>query len=160
MIGYAKDFVRSFLKHDGGSPAVEFAIIAPMLLLMATGVIDFGMTVRAKSEVEAAARAALQKGFGNMWDTAAIALAGKDALSLDPAVQASLSVESFASCYCDGTLTGSGEACTKDTTCGGGGYPDFYLTVNVVRHHEMLLDYYVFPREITLTGSATARAQP
>ena len=155
-----KGFIASFRKNDLGSPAVEFALVAPVLLLMAAGVIDFGATVRAKSEVEAAARSALQKGFGNMWDAEAIATAGKDALSLDPDIQASVTIESFASCYCDGTLTGTGDDCTKTTTCGGGGYPDFYLTVNVVRQHEMMLDYYAFPKSFTLTGSATARTQP
>ncbi|WP_374655523.1 TadE/TadG family type IV pilus assembly protein [Dongia sp.] len=145
---------------DSGSPVVEFALLAPMLMLLACGLIDFGLAVRAKSQIEGAARAGLQKGFGNMWDAEAIAAAAKNAVSTDAGIQESLTVDSSASCYCDGVLTASGDDCTKSTTCGGGGYPDFYLTVDVSERHEMLLDYYLFPSELNIASSATARAQP
>lgn len=152
-------------KCERGSPATEFALIAPMLLLMSVGVIDFGMTVRAKSEVEASARAGLQKGFGDMWDTTDIETAAKDALSKDPAIQASAAVTSTASCYCNGTLTASGAGCTETmtvaTVCGAGGGPLTHtLTVDVSRQHKLMFNYYVLPTELTLTGSATARTQP
>lgn len=151
---------RDFRRNDKGSPAVEFALMAPILLMLTCGLVDFGLAVRAKSDVEAAARAGLQKGFGNIWDNDAISVAVKNAYSTDTAKQANITVESFASCYCDGTMTGSGDTCTKTTTCGGGGYPDYYLTVNVTEQYSMLLDYYLFPDTLSLSASAMARAQP
>jgi Flp pilus assembly protein TadG len=152
--------MKRYRRCEGGSPATEFALVAPMLMLLVCGLIDFGLAIRAKSEIEGAARAALQKGFGNMWDDEAIAAAAKNAISTDPLKQAAISVSSSASCYCDDVLTASGDDCTKSTTCGGGGYPEFYLTVNVTEQHEMMLDYYLLPKTLTLSSSATARAQP
>ncbi|MBI2254051.1 MAG: pilus assembly protein [Proteobacteria bacterium] len=155
-----KTWLKRLRRADRGAAALEFALVAPMLMVMATGLIDFGLAIRAKSEVEGAARAGLQKGFGNMWDAAAITTAAKNAFSTKTADQDSLTVEATPSCYCDGTMTASGSDCTKTTTCGGGAIVEYYLTVKVTQTHDMLLKYYVFPSQLTLTSSATARAQP
>lgn len=155
-----KNIFSRFRNCDSGAPAVEFALVAPLLMLMLMGTLDFGLAVRAKSETEAAARAALQKAFGNMWDAAAMTTAAKTALSSDPEVQNALSLSTMPSCYCNGTLTETGNTCTKETTCGGGGRPEYYLTIQVSRSHDMLLDYLVFPETLNLTASATARTQP
>ncbi|WP_374384141.1 TadE/TadG family type IV pilus assembly protein [Dongia sp.] len=152
--------LKRFLRDNSGSPAVEFALTAPILLMLTCGLIDFGLAVRAKSDIEAAARAGLQKGFGNIWDKDAISVAVKNAYSTDTAKQDNVTVDSFASCYCDGSMTGSGDSCTKTTTCGGGGYPDYYLTVNVTEQYSMLLDYFLFPDTLSLSANAMARAQP
>jgi Flp pilus assembly protein TadG len=155
-----KAMLKDFRDATRGAAATEFALVAPMLLVMAVGLIDFGLAIRAKSEIEGAARAGLQKGFGNMWDAAAISTAVKNAFSTNTADQDSLTVDASPSCYCDGTLTASGNTCTKTTTCGGGAIVEYYLTVKVTQTHKMLLNYYVFPSQVTLTSSATARAQP
>jgi Flp pilus assembly pilin Flp len=155
-----RNLLRRFRKSTSGAAATEFALVAPMLLVMATGLIDFGLAIRAKSEIEGAARAGLQKGFGNMWDKDAISAAVKNAFSSDTETQDSLTVNASPSCYCDGTMTASGDSCTKTTTCGGGAVMEYYLTVTVTQTHDMLLDYYVFPSEIELSSKATARAQP
>ena len=143
-----------------GAAATEFALEATMLMILAVGLIYFGLAIRAKSEIEGAARAGLQKGFGNMWDSAAISTAVKNAFSTDTTTQDSLTVNATPSCYCDGTLTASGNTCTKTTTCGGGAMVEYYLTVSVTQTHQMLVNYYVFPSQVTLSSSATARAQP
>jgi len=155
-----RTWFERFRTATSGAAATEFALVAPMLMLMACGLVDFGLAIRAKSDIEAAARAGLQKGFGNMWDDGAISAAAKNAFSADTATQATLTVDATPSCYCDGTLTESGDSCTVTTTCGGGAVVEYYLTVNVTQKHEMLLDYYLFPSEINLAGTATARAQP
>jgi len=155
-----RNLIKRLRRSTSGAAATEFALIAPMLLVMATGLIDFGMAIRAKSEIEGAARAGLQKGFANMWDTTAISTTVKNAFSTDTATQNSLTIASTPSCYCDGTMTASGNTCTKTTTCGGGAVVEYYLTVTVTQTHNMLLNYYVFPSSVTLSSSATARAQP
>jgi Flp pilus assembly protein TadG len=147
-------------KCERGTPAVEFALVAPLLIVMLMGVLDFGLAVRAKSETEAAARAALQKAFGNMWDESAMTSAAKEALSTDPDIQDTLSLSSTPKCYCDDALAESGDTCTKDTTCGGGGRPEYYLTVDVTRSYDMLLNYFVISDTLNMTASATARTQP
>jgi Flp pilus assembly protein TadG len=155
-----KDWFKAWRGATGGAAATEFALLAPMLMIMAVGLVDFGLAIRAKSDIEGAARAGLQKGFGNMWDKDAISAAVKNAFTTDTATQDSLTIDATPSCYCDGTLTASGNTCTKTTTCGGGAIVEYYLTVNVTQTHKMLLNYYVFPSQLTLSSSATARAQP
>lgn len=149
-----------FLRCQRGSPAIEFAILAPVLLVMGIGVVDFGLAVRAKSETEAATRAAMQKGFGNMWDVAAMTAAARDTISTDPVEQAATSVTAVPSCFCDGALSTTGAGCTKTTTCGGGGKLDFYLTVTVSRPYDLMMDYFVINSPMTLSADVFFRAQP
>ncbi|WP_374371136.1 TadE/TadG family type IV pilus assembly protein [Dongia sp.] len=160
MFNQFKHLLSRLRRCERGAPAVEFALVAPLLILMLMGTLDFGLAVRAKSETEAAARAALQKGFGNMWDTVAMTTAAKAALSYDPTVQDTLALSTMPSCYCNGVLTDSGDTCTKESTCGGGGRPEYYLTINVTRTYDMLLDYFIVSDTLNLTASATARTQP
>lgn len=157
MVSKLAQIAARFWRCESGSPAVEFAIVAPVLLLMTVGVIDYGLVVRDKSEAEAAARAGLQKGLGDMWNNDLITAAAKETISSDPDVQDTVTVEVTPSCYCDGVLTESGADCTKDTTCGGSAELTHYISVTVSRTHETLLDYYAIPQELSLSGSATSR---
>ena len=50
-------------RADGGAAAVEFALIAPLLLLMILGVTELGKIVYYRSVLESAARAGIQKAF-------------------------------------------------------------------------------------------------
>ena len=111
-MGRMKDLLHRWRHATSGAAATEFALIAPMLMVMAVGLIDFGVAIRAKSDIEGAARAGLQKGFGNMWDSTAISTAVKNAFSTDTATQNSLTITATPSCYCDGALSASGSRYT------------------------------------------------
>jgi Flp pilus assembly protein TadG len=48
--------LRAFLKNEAGSPAVEFALIAPVLLMLLMGIIEFGIAINNYIELTEAAR--------------------------------------------------------------------------------------------------------
>jgi hypothetical protein len=76
-------------KRDRGAAAAEFAIVAPVLLLLVFGIIDFGRMASVRVSLTGAARAGAQ----------AEAIPGADPLDAANAV------------FPGGGLTGSGSAC-------------------------------------------------
>ena len=102
-------------RRVGGIALVEFALVAPLLLLMLAGVLDYGMALRTAASVAAAARAGAQYGSsspGNAADTAGIQAA---AVNAAPDVT-NLSVTSSKSCQC----SGGGGAISCSGSCVGG----------------------------------------
>lgn len=84
-----------------GIALVEFALVAPLLLLLLAGVLDYGMALRTASSVAAAARAGAQYGTSDpvhISDTAGIQAA---AVNAAPDVH-NLSVTSATACQCPG----------------------------------------------------------
>ena len=57
-------------RDDAGAAAVEFALIAPLLLLMVLGVTEMGKIVYYRSVLESAARSGTQAGFAAAMTTA------------------------------------------------------------------------------------------
>lgn len=107
----------SGLSHHGrgqaGIALVEFALVAPLLLLLLAGVLDYGMALRTASSVAAAARAGAQYGSSsplNVSDAAGIRAAAVNAAPDVP----NLSVTSAAACQCSG---GGAVSCTG--SCSG-----------------------------------------
>ncbi len=83
-------------KRDRGAAAAEFAIVAPVLLLLVFGIIDFGRMASVRISLTAAARAGAQ----------AEAIPGANPLSAANAV------------FPGGGLTGSGSACPANPSPG------------------------------------------
>lgn len=97
-----------------GTALVEFALVAPLLLLVLAGVLDYGMALRTASSVASAARAGAQYGSmspGNAADTAGIRNA---ALNAAPGVSG-LNISSARSCQCSG---GGAVDCTASCSTG------------------------------------------
>lgn len=93
---------------------VEFALMAPLLLLLLAGVVDYGLALRTASEVAVAARAGAQYGSQSVVKAADAAGIRAAALNSAPSVQ-SLSISSVRSCQCSG-----GGAVSCSGTCPGG----------------------------------------
>src|SRR3989338_7824363 len=55
-----------------GAAAVEFGLIAPVLMIMIFGIVDYGLAMVNKMELRGAARAGAQYALGDSSDTAAI----------------------------------------------------------------------------------------
>lgn len=55
-------FRRRFQRDDAGSPAIEFALIAPLIILTMVGVVEFGMIMFVDLSMENALRAASRWG--------------------------------------------------------------------------------------------------
>ena len=97
-----------------GIVTIEFALVAPLMLLLLAGVLDFGRSVRAAICVADAARAGAQYGSlspANAGDTTGIQNAAKNAA---PDVT-TLTVTMVKSCACSG---GSSVSCSGSCTGG------------------------------------------
>ncbi len=98
----------------GGSAIVEFALSAPLLLLLTAGVLDFAMLVRTAASVADAARAGAEFGCrsaANAADTAGIRAAAQNA---SPGISG-MSVTPGKVCRC---ADGSAVSCTGSCAAG------------------------------------------
>ena len=106
-----------------GSSMVEFALVAPVLLLLLAGVLNFGVALRTAIAVSQAARAGAQyaaSSVANSSDVSGIAAATRNAA---PAVSG---IEAATTRYCK-CASGSAVACTA--ACSSGPV-EMYVTVN------------------------------
>lgn len=125
-----KGLLASLARDRGGASAVEFALIAPVLLLMLMGLIDGSQYIVQSMQVRAAAQAgadfAQRHGFNPAAITAAVQGAtslptsGANALAVSTPVQATQCLDS----------TGKLAAATGPT-CPAGGPAGTFVAVNV-----------------------------
>jgi Flp pilus assembly protein TadG len=147
MIG----FIARLLKNDRGVSAVEFALVAPMLVLMLIGLADFGLAANEKMRLLTAARAGAQSGFGDPANGAAIIQAAKDASGLQ---SKPITVTTVTTCACP-----DGGAAACDGTCGGGAAVRSFVTVTVTETYGMLFDYPMLGKSVALSATASLRVQ-
>ena len=132
-----------------GVSAVEFALTAPMLIVAAIALADFGLAVNEKMRLESAARAGAQAGFSSAGNVAAMQTATLAATGLNPS-----SVTVAATSYC-GCANGSVISCS--TTCSDGSTIRTYVSVSVTETYPLLLSYPGFSSPVTLSASSSLR---
>jgi Flp pilus assembly protein TadG len=138
-----------FAKARDGNVVVEFALIAPILLLMLAILFDFGMAVYDSMSLKQAARAGAQYAMRNPSDTAGIQQVVSNASDV---MSEHLTVTTNQFCQCpDGTSADCG------TTCVGGGALETYVTVAVTEPFATLLPYPASVVSLNLQGAATLR---
>lgn len=126
-------------RSDSGAAAVEFALVAPILILLVLGIVEFGRAYNVQTSLSAAAREGVRVMAISKNATAA-RTATKHAGAFNPAVtDAQICI-----------TTGASAACTA-TTCPAGS------TVTVTIRYP--LDYItgIFPGSPTLTGKGVMR---
>lgn len=97
--------LRSFLCDISANMAIEFALVAPIMMTLIIGIADFGIAAREKAELQAAARAGLQAVLVDPDD-----LEGAEAAA--EAVAPEATVAAVSSCRCaDGTAVACDGAC-------------------------------------------------
>ncbi len=134
---------------DRGNVAVEFAMVAPLLVTLLLGMADFGIAAHEKSRLAVAARAGLQAVLTAADDTAGAQLAATRALG-----GAEAEVEVVTECVYPG---GVGVACTEYCSMG---YRRQVVTVTVSRTHTLLVPWPGFGEgEMDLAASAYARVK-
>jgi Flp pilus assembly protein TadG len=159
MLRSLHGFIHRWRADQAGSPAVEFAIAAPIVLWMLLGVIDFGLVMRAKSEMEMAARAGVQKGIGNIWDNNAIINAARGAFETSNIDVNDINVVPTQACYCNNVAQLPCTLAAANNLFCASGPPAYYLTVNVSRPYDMMMEYYLFPSNFSLSGTTTVRGE-
>jgi Flp pilus assembly protein TadG len=146
-----------------GSVMIEFALLFPVMMLMALGTADFARIFYAGIAVANAARAGVQYGTlspGNAGNFVAMQQAALD----DAANQGLNGLTAVATNYCGCTGSSATIACGGAAfgTCTVGGAttaPNGYVRVTVTYTYNTLVSYPGIPNAITLTKTATMRAQ-
>jgi Flp pilus assembly protein TadG len=95
------------MRRCRGNSILEFALSAPLLMLLAAGVLNYGMALRAAVAVSAAARAGAQ--YGSLSTANAADIAGMRAAALDAAPNLTgLTITPVQACRCS---NGSAVSC-------------------------------------------------
>ncbi len=142
---------RRFLPSDSGGALLELAVIAPLLLLLLVGAVDYGRAFYTSVTVANAARAGAEYGAQNVAmsvDTAGM----KNFAQGDGQDAGTLNLSATHFCQCAGVA----HACTM---CGGGVAPEVYVQVTATKPLSTLLKYPGLPATITIVRTATFRSQ-
>lgn len=147
------------LQGSPGTAAVEFALVAPVLILLLVGTLDFGFAYWEKTDLDDAAWA------GAVYATEHESLAGVSGAMTSASglswVTATVG-QPFYGCPNSASqsgVTGITVETSKSATCGSGGSSRTYLTVTATTHYSLILPYPGFTDPMTLTSTATARIQ-
>ena len=147
-------FFRSRRAHRAsrGQSLVEFAFIAPVLILFLLAVADFGRVFFVAIALNNAARAGTQYGIQSPANAA-------DVAGMQQAAQTDASnisgVAATASEYCE-CPDGSTQACNSSPACND---MRVYVEVDTAGSFQTLLNYPGIPSSFSLTGKSVVRAE-
>lgn len=112
--------MRNFIKRSRGNVAIEFALLLPVLFLLFSGAINFGLILGNQNQVNGVVSAGMLYAFGNSSVPASVQAAMTNSTTnLNP-----LTVSATTFCQCP---DGSKPLCTA--TCTGNVAPAKYVTV-------------------------------
>ena len=140
--------------NTSGAAAIEFGVVVPMLALMVTAVIDLGLGIYSKMQLEDAAQAGVEWAIRNGFDANAISTAvtsatGSTRISATPApVQ-----------YCGCASGSSISSATCGSTCPDGALAGTYITVSAQVTYNTTLNYPAVPSTYNFATQSTARLQ-
>lgn len=144
------------LSGRAGNAAVEFALVAPLLLTLLTGVVEIGMAAFQSMQVQAAAEAgALYASIHGAGSLSAIEAAVVDATGT-AGVTASPVPVVFCGCPA-ATGVVSQASCTM--ACLSGATPGEYVKVSAAISHQTIMPFLNLPLPTILTASSTIRVQ-
>jgi len=149
---------RNYFQNEKGVAAVEFALIAPILMMILIGIIDFGMYINQKMHLENTARAAAEyvmKG-GDEADVQSNVINVTDRLKVEN--EEDLNVEMENLCECD---SGVKISCSAASVCSssGTGYKRRFFTVRINMNYSTIFPYPGFPSSMTLSGHARLQVE-
>lgn len=151
----ASHYIASFLKKADGVAAVEFALIAPILILMVVGIYDFGMYMNTTMRMESSARAVAEYIFqGGDEDNIEADVIMGGSLNLSETDRQNLNVETEFICECN-----EGASISCDSYCGAGDYRRRYLEVNMSMGHRTLIPYPGLPNPMSVNGSVRLQVE-
>ncbi len=145
-----RELLRAWRRTDG-AVGVEFALVAPVLIIMLLIAVDFGAGMYEQQRIIGAARAGAQFAVlstANAQDETLIQTAVANASQKD-ASELDITSEFFCQCQ-----SGTGVSCTG--TCDGDA-PEVYVRVTVQYQHETLLSYPGLDNPMTLTAESEFR---
>lgn len=134
-----------------GNVAVEFALILPIVLVLLSAAVDFGLAFNERKRLELAADAALSYARRVPDDAVAIAAAARGATGMDPQ-DLTVAVSTFCSC-----LDGTNVSCSG--TCTGEPRPASYVQVTVNSRFNGLFGLVPVAAALSLSADAVGRVE-
>jgi len=139
---------------DRGSAAIEFGLIAPVLLVMLMGLVEIGFAVNQAMQVQDAAEAGAVYAGRYGWNQAAIVDAvvhatGAMNVTADPAP----------TLFCGCPSLAGVAAVDCDAQCPDGSAPDHFVRISASIPHTPILTGLGLPIPDVLTGHAVVRVQ-
>ena len=149
--------LRAFWRAQDGVSAVEFGLLAPILLTMVAASIDLGLAFSAQMKVQQAAQAGAQYALLHGYDSTKITTAVTQATALS--VSATPAPTQACGCLTGNTVTLSGTPPCL-ITCGNGLTPGTYVQVNAQATYTPLVPFAtLLSSPTTLTSQAQVRIQ-
>ena len=153
--GIGRRILRIWRSEHGGA-LVELAVVLPVLVLIAIGVMDYGRVYYTSITVAHAARAGAEWGAYGMTGSSTNDAQIQSFAQLEGAEAGTLTITSSHVCRC--SPAGALVSCTTGS-CGGYGLPQIYVTATATKSIALLLKYPGLPATVTISRSATFRQQ-
>ncbi len=144
--------LRSFFDTDHGSSLVEFALVAPILVLLLLSAVDFGKAYYLATEVAGAAHAGAEYGSQAPTDIAGIAAAA--AADAPDVPNLTVATPTYG-CECSDGAKYSAN-CSSKPTCGSNVV--YSVKVSVSSNYKPLLAWPGIPASVQLSSSAIMRS--
>jgi Flp pilus assembly protein TadG len=138
---------------ERGTAAVEFAIIIPIVVVMAIATLDFAQGIYRKMQVQNAAQMGAQYAVARGYDKTSIANVVTS--TGFAAVEASPEPSQFCGCA---TSTGI-DVIDCNLKCSGGTAPGTYVRVSAKANYSPLIPYPLVPSSFTFRAQSTVRIQ-
>ncbi len=158
-------FGRHSRSCDNGTAAIEFALMAPFLLVLVGGVVEFGFAMYESMQVNAAVEAGIlsaavnASALASSWNSATVINAVTAANTLPPAYALTATPAPTEFCGCPNvagsvaTLASASPPNCSSGTCSSGNAAGTYVQVNASINHLTLL-----PTKTVFPGAFTASA--
>jgi Flp pilus assembly protein TadG len=137
-----------------GVVAIEFAIVALILVVMMICTVDLGMGFYRKMQVQNAAQAGAQYAAMQGFTETSISGAVRAATSF-AGISASPLPKQFCGCPANTGVT----SIVCSSTCSGGSAPGTYVSVSAQGTYTTILSYPLIPNSFTLSSQSTVRIQ-
>lgn len=139
-----------FLKKSHGNAAIEFAIVLPVVLLLLSGVINFGLILVNKNQLNTVAASGTLFSFGNSSDPTLVKNTMDSTTNLSP-----LTTTATTFCEC---LDGTPVAGCSDI-CADGNSPNKYVTVTAQSQVSLIAPAFVLDDPFITQLQATIRTE-
>ena len=149
--------INAYCKDNTGIAAVEFALVAPSLVLMMVGAIDFGMYLNYQIKMENSARAAveyvLQGGSINNIESDVITA---ENMSLTEDQMEELDITAEYVCECE---SGEEVSCSSENACNDpGDYMRQFISVEFTYGYNTIAPYPGLPETMNIKGKLRVHA--
>lgn len=142
--------IGRLLADCGGSPAVEFGLLAPILVVLLFGTVDLGALTYQSMEVAVAAHAGADYAMHSGWNSSSIQTAVTSATPI--VVTASPAPTLMSGCITSGVLV-----VANNSTCPSGQAAGNYVTVSAQAAFTPIIAWPAFGLPSTLSAQATVR---